>query len=262
VLIDNVVVQSVVAMQADLSITKSAPSTIQSGGTLAYTLVAANNGVDPARSTASQVTVTDTIPPATTFAGISAPAGWSCQTPAVGGSGSVTCTKATMAPGESASFIVTASIPCATADGTLIQNTATIAASNPSDPNTSNNSATATVTVLNPPLSITNVSATPSLLWPANHKLVDVAVDYVLSDNCGSLSSSLSVTSSEPVSGTGPEDQFPDWVVVDEHHVQLRAERADNGTGRTYTITIHGANAQGGSATALVRVVVPKNKSK
>jgi len=30
----------------------------------------------------------------------------------------------------------------------------------------------------------------------------------------------------------------PDWVVVDVHHVLLRAERAGDGVGRLYTITL------------------------
>ncbi|MGE5815574.1 MAG: DUF11 domain-containing protein, partial [Acidobacteriota bacterium] len=258
VLIDNVVVRSVVSMQADLSVTKSAPSSVLSGASLAYTLVASNNGVDATRSTASQVTISDPIPAGTTFASVSAPTGWSCQTPSPGNGGTITCTKATMGPGETATLTVVVNVACATPDGTLIANTATIGASSPPDPDLSNNSATATVTVRNPPPSIDNVSATPALLWPPNHKLVIVTVDYVLSDSCGTLNSSLSVTSSEPITGTGPEDLSPDWIVLDPHHVQLRAERADSGPGRTYTITITATNEQGGTSATNVTVFVPR----
>jgi uncharacterized repeat protein (TIGR01451 family) len=258
VLIDNVVVRSVVSMQADLSVTKSAPSSVLSGGSLAYTLVASNNGVDATRSTASQVTISDPIPAGTTFASVSAPTGWSCQTPSPGNGGTITCTKATMGPGETATFRVVVNVACATPDGTLIANTATVGASSPPDPDLGNNSATATVTVLNPPPSIANASATPALLWPPNHKLVTVTIDYVLSDSCGTLTSSLSVTSSEPITGTGPEDLSPDWIVLDAHHVQLRAERADDGPGRTYTITITATNEQGGTSATNVTVFVPR----
>ena len=38
--------------------------------------------------------------------------------------------------------------------------------------------------------------------------------------------------------GTGDGDTSPDWEVIDAHHVLLRAERAGNGSGRIYTITV------------------------
>ena len=139
-------------------------------------------------------------------------------------------------------------------------NRANARALSPPDPNRSNNSSTWTSTVSNPPPTITGVSATPSQLGPPNHKLVDVTINYAISDNCGTPATSLTVSSNEPVDGTGDGDTAPDWVVVDAHHVKLRAERAGGGSGRIYTITITATDSSGGTSTQTVTVVVPHDK--
>jgi len=167
-----------------------------------------------------------------------------------------------MTAGESATFTIVVSVPCATADQTVIQNTATVRASGTVDPEPGNNTATAVTTVSNPPPVISGVSASPSVIWSGNHKMVDVTINYSISDNCGTVATVLSVTSNEPVSGTGPDDKSPDWIVLDAHHVQLRAERADSGTGRIYTITITATNSEGGTRTATVQVLVPHDLRK
>src|SRR5262249_32902698 len=134
-------------------------------------------------------------------------------------------------------------------NGATIRNTAKIAASAPSDPDASNNTSTATTTVSNPPPTITGVSVNPSQLWPPNHKMADITVDYSVSDNCGAVNTSLSVTSNEALNGTGDGNTAIDWVVVDAHHVRLRAERDGGGTGRIYTITISATDSAGSTST-------------
>jgi hypothetical protein len=54
-------------------------------------------------------------------------------------------------------------------------------------------------------------------------------VNYTVNDNCGMPACVLSVTSNEPINGTGDGDTAPDWEIVDAHHVRLRAERAGTG---------------------------------
>jgi uncharacterized repeat protein (TIGR01451 family) len=255
VLIDNVTVTSVVAASADLSMTKFGPSEILSGQNATYTLVARNNGTDSLRNTASQVTVSDPLPPGTTFVSSTAPSGWTCQTPAAGVNGTVSCASSTMAPGATASFSIVANVACATTDGTKLTNTATIASATTADPNPLNNSSSSTVTISNPPPVISGISTSPPLLWPVNHKMVDVSVNYTVSDNCGVVTTALSVSSSEPSDG-----QQPDWIVVDAHHLQLRAERLGDGPGRTYTILITATNDQGGVSTATATVLVPHDQ--
>lgn len=109
--------------------------------------------------------------------------------------------------------------------------------------------------------SITNVSATPNVLWPPNHKMRDVTINYNAADNCSPVTNSLSVASNEPINGTGDGDTAPDWIVIDDHHVKLRAERAGNGNGRIYTITITSVDDCGNTATTTTTVLVPHNNS-
>jgi uncharacterized repeat protein (TIGR03803 family) len=97
-------------------------------------------------------------------------------------------------------------------------------------------------------------------LWPPLHSLRTVGIAYATTFNssaCGVVTNWLTVKSNEPESGTGVGDRSPDWVIVDPHHVQLRAERADNGTGRIYTITIHSKNAAGYESSYDVQMTVP-----
>jgi len=108
---------------------------------------------------------------------------------------------------------------------------------------------------------ITEVSASPSTLWPPNHKMKDVVINYNTWDNCGSVTSTLIVSSNEPVNGTGDGDTSPDWVIVDNHHLQLRAERAGSGNDRIYTVTISSVDAAGNTAAKTIQVIVPHDKS-
>ncbi len=104
---------------------------------------------------------------------------------------------------------------------------------------------------------IANISADPALLWPPNHTMRDVTIHYTAVDNCSPVTNSLSVSSNEPVNGTGDGNTAPDWVVIDDHRLQLRAERAGNGNGRIYTITITSTDDCGNVATANTVVFVP-----
>jgi hypothetical protein len=90
--------------------------------------------------------------------------------------------------------------------------------------------------------------------------MVDVTVDYSENDNCSAPVCTLSVTSNEPVNGTGDGDMAPDWEVIDAHHLRLRAERAGTGSGRIYTITATCTDTAGNSSSRTVTVSVPKSQ--
>jgi predicted extracellular nuclease len=112
------------------------------------------------------------------------------------------------------------------------------------------------------PVVISNVSVDPPVLWPANHKMVLVKVNYDLENVCiaDPVIAWLRVSSNEPVKGLGDGDTAPDWVVWGPHYVQLRAERSGKGTGRVYTITITARDWKGNAATQTVTVKVPHDK--
>jgi uncharacterized lipoprotein YddW (UPF0748 family) len=118
--------------------------------------------------------------------------------------------------------------------------------------NTATYSYTAVVNDNESPL-ITNVSANPTQLWPPNHKLRDVTIDYTVTDNCGAATASLAITSNEPATG----NQAPDWVIVDEHHVKLRAERTHINKDRIYTIAITATDSAGNASSQSTTVTVP-----
>jgi uncharacterized repeat protein (TIGR01451 family) len=243
-------------IMADLSITKMAsPATVMPGSNLTYTIIVKNNRPD----VATNVTVADNLPASTTFVSCSSTLGGVC-----GGSGNTrTVTFSSIPGGSSATITLVATVDCTVHDGTTILNTATVS-SVPPDADLSNNSATVTTTASNPPPTITGVSANPSVLWPPNHRLVDVTVDYNVTDNCPlpPNSCTLSVTSNEPINGTGDGDTSPDWIILDAHHVQLRAERAGNGNGRIYTITITCIDSGGNSSSESVTVTVPHDRGR
>jgi uncharacterized repeat protein (TIGR01451 family) len=242
--------------EADLEITKSdSPDPVTTGSDLTYTITVTNNGPDAATS----VTVTDTLPAETTFVSCSSTGGGVCG----GSNNNRSITFASLASGQSETVTLVANVDCALADGSQISNTATVS-SLTDDPNLMDNSATTTTTASNPPPTITGATADPSVLWPPNHRMVNVTVSYDVTDNCplpfGSCT--LSVTSNEPVLAHGSGHTSPDWIVVDDHHVLLRAERQGNGNGRIYTTTITCTDSGGNSSDEQVEVVVPHNRSR
>ncbi|HKR02720.1 MAG TPA: M36 family metallopeptidase [Pyrinomonadaceae bacterium] len=122
---------------------------------------------------------------------------------------------------------------------------------------------TFTVTINDPQLpAVSNASVDKPSLWSPNHQMENVVVSYDASDNSGAVTTTLSVTSNEPINGTGDGDTGPDWEVVNNHLVRLRAERAGGGTGRIYTITITATDASGNQTSQTVTVQVPKSQKK
>jgi uncharacterized repeat protein (TIGR01451 family) len=222
------------------------------GSTVTYTVTVTNGASDDAVG----VTVTDTLPAGAVFVSATAPEGWTCN-----GTTTVTCQAATLAAKSNAVFTIVASLDRGLASGDLTNRTSVDAATY--DPDSSNNASSVTTTVFNPPPAISDVLATPTSLWPVNHKFVPVTIDYSATDNSGlPPACSLNVTSSEPTDGRGDGHTATDWNVVDPHHVALRAERAGSGNGRTYTIGITCSDANGAATTQNVFVTVPKSQGK
>jgi len=106
------------------------------------------------------------------------------------------------------------------------------------------------------------VSATPAVLWPPNHKFVDVTIDYTVTDDCPNTCA-LTVSSNEPINGSGDGNTSEDWQIIDANHVLLRSERAGTGNGRVYTITVTCANDTNKESSAgTVTVLVPHDRGR
>lgn len=116
---------------------------------------------------------------------------------------------------------------------------------------------TVTVQDTTPPV-ITSITASPNVLSPPNHKLIEVGVTVVAYDICGAVTSKIvSVTSNEPENGLGDGDTAPDWLITGDLDVILVAERSGRGNGRTYTITVEVTDEYENTATGTVTVLVP-----
>jgi uncharacterized repeat protein (TIGR01451 family) len=125
-----------VADQADVRITKTGPtpSTVAPNTNVTYTIVVTNTG----QASAAGVTVTDILPAGTTFV--------SATSPCTSSLGTVTCNLGTMpSSGSGSSVTIQLVIKSPSASGPF-DNLATVV-STTTDPNTTNNRSTATVTV-------------------------------------------------------------------------------------------------------------------
>jgi hypothetical protein len=214
---------------------------VTTGSSVSFALGVTNTGLVPA-----DVTLSDTLAPGLQLTGC-APAN-ACTTQANG---------ATLALGRLAgdavqSASLTAVVDCSVANGTVLTSRAS-ASFDGTDPTPEDDTATATITALNPAPTVSNVTVSKAILWPANNSLVAVNVGYAVNDNCAGSLCSLSVASSEPISEYGY-----DWTVVDGHNVLLRATRLGSGPGRKYTLTISCVDSGGASAVASASVLVQK----
>jgi hypothetical protein len=114
------------------------------------------------------------------------------------------------------------------------------------------------------------LSPKPSMgiLWPPNHKMVNVSIITQAADNTGVMPtlSVEEISSDEPQSGTDSSDLSPDWanLVVDQTSgvvtLQLRAERAGTGNGREYTIKITATDQSNNSTEAEAKIIVPHDQ--
>lgn len=105
------------------------------------------------------------------------------------------------------------------------------------------------------------------ILWPPNHRMVDIVIAANASDNSTcNITLDASVTSNEPQTGLNRGDQGPDWTepVIDQAtgliSLQLRAERSGRGKGRKYSVIISATDCSGNVSTAKVKIRVPHDK--
>jgi len=100
------------------------------------------------------------------------------------------------------------------------------------------------------------------ILWPPNHKMIDIQVSANASDNSGEITLSANIFSSEPEEGLGDGDMYPDWTVPVINQstgiitFQLRAERSGLSYGRVYTIKLSATDDSGNVSFADMEIVV------
>jgi uncharacterized repeat protein (TIGR01451 family) len=123
--------------EADLSVAKTGPSSVQVSASLAYTLWAGNAGPD----VATGVTVTDPLPVGTTYVSASG-TGWACGHAA----GTVTCTRPQLAVGAAPPIVLSVTAPQSAG---LITNTVSVGSA-VVDPVGGNNTDSASTMVLEP----------------------------------------------------------------------------------------------------------------
>jgi hypothetical protein len=160
----------------------------------------------------------------------------------------------TWAGGSASGVTPTITLPLGTTTITLVVNDGTL----DSDPDTVD----ITVEDTTPP-TINSISADPDVLWPPNHKMVEVTVSVEFEDICDPepFCYILGVSSNEPINGPGDGNTEPDWEYTDDPLVVLlRAERSGGGDGRIYTIEVECMDASGNITMVDVEVTVPHDK--
>jgi hypothetical protein len=106
------------------------------------------------------------------------------------------------------------------------------------------------------------------VLWPPNHKYhrIDLLRDCQITweSACGPVSPDATaitcVSSNEPDDGLGDGDTSNDIVIVDDHTVDVRAERSGTGAGRCYTIRFQLTDSFGNVGTGQCSVGVPHDQ--
>jgi uncharacterized repeat protein (TIGR01451 family) len=133
---------------AELSVSKLAsPDPVLAGNNITYTIEVSNAGPTQAQS----VQLSDAVPVGTTFVSASQTSGptFTLTSPPAGGTGTFTATRATLAVGATAKFTMVVHVAADRANGSTIDNTATIGGVT-LDSNASNDSASTSTTVSNP----------------------------------------------------------------------------------------------------------------
>jgi flagellar hook capping protein FlgD len=166
----------------------------------------------------------------------------------------VSPTSATVPPNDSATVTVGVDVASNASPGDT--DPVTLVASSPSDP-TIANSATVTLQVgTNSPPDCSGMAAFQPQMWPPNKKFTtfDLASYGRVTDPDGDALTwqILGVTSDETNSGPGP-----DFQITGPSTVMLRADRADSGDGRVYTVSFSVSDGNGGSCTGTFEVGVP-----
>jgi len=106
-----------------------------------------------------------------------------------------------------------------------------------------------------PPVITQVFSPEPAILWPADHKMVDVLLRYNVTPKCAPDRPvcALSVNATDPLTSS-------DFNIIDSFRLQLRAERSQTSVARYYFIDIACTDSRGATAKAGATIVVPPDQ--
>ena len=192
------------AQNADLAVTADTASPtpqVSPGGQITYTVTVVNNGA----STANTPAVTMNTPSSgafnTTFVSAARTGGtgtWVLTSPGVGNSGLITLTRnANMANASTATFTIVVQVPANVTNGTVFANSVNISSTTP-DSTPGNNTATVSVTVATPDISMTQ-SAAPATVPPGGN----ITYSETVTNNSATLQSfGASLTQNTPANTT------------------------------------------------------------
>jgi uncharacterized repeat protein (TIGR01451 family) len=233
---NNPTAATTVTSSADLSVLKTATSAVTAGNNVTYHIVVTNNGP----SDATVVNMSDTLPPNTTFVSETQPTGpaFTCLNPAVGGTGAVSCSIATLTSGSIATFDIVAKFAAATPAGPS-SNTATV--SSAADPNAGNNSSTA-VTQVSAALADLSITKTPA---PGPYGTGQLLTYTIVATNGGpTTATGVTVTDTLPA-GSTLQSSTPSGACSGTGTVTCNAGTLANGGSATFTLTVTLPSAPG-----------------
>jgi large repetitive protein len=220
-----------VSASADLTINKTGPASANAGTDVTYTVTLTNSGP----SGASAVSLSDSTPANTTFVSETQTTGpaFSCSKPAVGGTGTISCTIG-LFPIGSATFSITLHIGAGTATGTVITNTANVS-STTADPNPSGNTPSANTTVTASPNADLSITKTPA---PGPYGTgQQLTYTIVVSNGGPSAAAAVTVTDTLPA-GTTLVSSTPAGACSGSPVVTCNAGTITNGGSATFTLTV------------------------
>ncbi|MEA2414937.1 MAG: hypothetical protein QOI58_1594 [Thermoanaerobaculia bacterium] len=215
---------------ADVSIVKTAAAAAVAGTNLTYNINVTNNGP----SDASSVTMSDTLPANTTFVSESQLTGpaFTCTNPAPGGTGTVSCSIATLTAGTSATFSIVVQIAAAAPVGPS-SNTATVTTAT-TDPNPANNSSTAVTAIA---LATADLSITKTPAPGPYGTGLPLTYTIVVTNGGPNTAASVTVTDTLPA-GTTLQSSTPAGACTGTTVVTCNAGTLVNGATATFTLTI------------------------
>ena len=191
---------------ADLSVTNvGTPNPVSPGNNITYTQAVTNSGpIDAANAVFSEA-----VPANTTFQSISAPAGWTCVTPAVNGTGNISCTNPLVANGAVGSFTVVVKVNAATTFGTQIVDVVSVTAGT-TDADLTDNTAAAFTIVGSPTsayLTLTKTAAANSVVAGGN-----ITYTLVAHNNGPAAAIAANISDAIPANTTFVSMTTPGWT--------------------------------------------------